>query len=400
MSDEQLYEGREQSLVKHMMLRRYLQRFAFIIGARWNSITYVDCFSGPWNSRSDDFADTSFGIAINELRNARDALRETQGRQIQLRCFFLEKSKSAYAQLREFVDTIDDVEIQTRNAVLEDSVDEIVEFAQREGPQSFPFVFIDPTGWTGFALDVIQPLLALNPGEVLIIFMTGHVRRFIDAPDTETQQSFERLFGSVDFRANMSGLERSDRDDAAVFQYMRNVKTAGGFGYASPAVVLQPEINRSHFHLIYLTRNPKGIEVFKDAERQAMRDMESARAQAQQSRRQQKSGGQKELFSAEELHDSTYFDEIRDRYLDLAMNDVLRELENKRRISYDELWTAALSFPLVWEADLKAWISAWASSGQLTIEGMKPRQRVPRRNEHNVLVWNELIDIGDVPTTQ
>ena len=76
----------------------------------------------------------------------------------------------------------------------------------------------------------------------------------------------------------------------------------------------EPEINRSHFHLIYLTRKPKGIEVFKDAERQAMRDMESARAKAQQSRRQQKRGGQKELFSAEELHDPTYFDEIRDRY--------------------------------------------------------------------------------------
>ena len=268
------------------MLRRYLQRFAFIIGSRWNSITYVDCFSGPWNSRSDEFADTSFGIAINELRSARDALRDNQGRQIQLRCFFLEKSRRAFAQLSGFVDTIDDVEIETRNASLEESVDHIVEFAQRNGSQSFPFVFIDPTGWTGFALDVIQPLLTLEPGEVLINFMTGHVRRFIDSPDSETQQSFERLFGSKDFRDNINGLERNDRDDAAVFQYMGNVKAAGGFGYASPAVVLHPEINRSHFHLIYLTRNPKGIEVFKDAERQAMRDMESARPQAQQSRRQ------------------------------------------------------------------------------------------------------------------
>ena len=229
----------------------------------------------------------------------------------------------------------------------------------------------------------------LNPGEVLINFMTGHIRRFIDSPDAETRQSFQRLFGSRDFGRNLSGLEKSDRDDAAVVQYMGIVKKAGGFSFASPAVVLHPEINRSHFHLIYLTRDARGIEVFKDAERQAMRDMESARAEAQQTRRQQKSGGQQELFSAEVLHDSTYFDEIRNHYLGLALNDVLGQLKNRRRISYDELWTAALCFPLVWEADLKEWISAWASSGQLTIEGMKPRQRVPRRNEHNVLVWNE-----------
>lgn len=386
MSDEHLYEGREQSLVKHLILRRYLQRFAFIIGSRWNSITYVDCFSGPWKSRSDEFADTSFAIAINELRHARDALRDNHDTHVQLRCFFLEKSQRAYSQLREFVDTVHDVEIETRNAALEDSVEQIVEFA-KGAQSSFPFVFIDPTGWTGFALDIIQPLLTLNPCEVLINFMTGHIRRFIDSPDTETQQSFERLFGSTDFRANLSGLEKSDRDDAAVTQYLEAVKRAGVFRYASPAIVLHPEINRSHFHLLYLTRNTKGIEAFKDAERQAMKDMESARAKAQQARRQQKSGGQKELFSAEDLHDSTYFDEIRDRYLDLAMNAVICELRNRRRISYDELWATALSFPLVWEADLKAWISAWSSSGQLTIEGMKPRQRVPRRNEVNVLVW-------------
>lgn len=389
MSDDVLYEGREQSLVKHLILRRYLRRFAFIIGSHWSSITYVDCFSGPWRSRSDQFADTSFGIAIHELRSARDALRENQGKQVHLRCFFLEKSKTAYSQLREFVDTIDDVEIETRNATLEGSVAQIVEFVKQPSVQSFPFVFIDPTGWTGFALDIIQPLLALKPGEALVNFMTGHIRRFIDSPEAETQQSFERLFGAKDFRKCLSGLETSDRDDAAVARYMENVKQAGGYRFASPAVVLHPEINRSHFHLIYLTRNLKGIEVFKDAERQAMRDMEAARAKAQQTRRQQKSGGQKELFSAEDMHDSAYFEEIRDRYLDLAMNSVLHELKNKRRISYDELWTVALSFPLVWEADLKAWISAWASSGQATVQGMKPRQRVPRRGDQNMLTWND-----------
>ncbi len=93
--------------------------------------------------------------------------------------------------MREFVDTIDDVEIETRNATLEGSVDQIVEFVKQPGVQSFPFVFIDPTGWAGFALDIIQPLLALKPGEVLINFMTGHIRRFIDSPEAETRQSFQ-----------------------------------------------------------------------------------------------------------------------------------------------------------------------------------------------------------------
>ena len=40
----------------------------------------------------------------------------------------------------------------------EESVDAILNFVRREGRQTFPFIFIDPTGWTGFAMDTIAPL--------------------------------------------------------------------------------------------------------------------------------------------------------------------------------------------------------------------------------------------------
>lgn len=385
MSDARLYEGREQSLVKHQILRRYLKRFAFIIGARWDSITYIDCFSGPWKSRSEQFADTSFSIAINELRQARNALTQRSGRTVRLRCFFLEHNKKAYTQLSQFAGELNDCEIETRNAKLEECVDEIVAFAKKQ--RSFPFVFVDPTGWTGFALDVIQPLLRLDPGEVLINFMTEHIRRFLDSPDERTQQSFERLFGSPDFKRRLQGLARQDREDAAVRQYMNCVRLAGGFSHASCAVVLNPLTNRSHFHLIYLTRNAKGIEVFKDSEKRAMADMEAARAEAQQRKRQ--CGGQRELFVAQDMHDSTYFDGIRERYLLSTQKRAIDLLTSKRRVLFDDLWTLSLSEPLVWESDVKEWISEWRATRQLQIEGMKPRQRVPRRQEENYLIWQD-----------
>ena len=96
MSNGKLYAGREQTLVKHFILQKYLERFAFIVGSHWDSLTYVDCFSGPWNARSEKFEDSSFAIALKELRNARDTLRKQRGRNVQLRCFFLEKNRAAY----------------------------------------------------------------------------------------------------------------------------------------------------------------------------------------------------------------------------------------------------------------------------------------------------------------
>jgi three-Cys-motif partner protein len=72
MSEQDLYGGREQTQIKHFILRKYLERFAHIIGSRWNTITYVDCFSGPWKNQSEELQDTSFAIALEELRKAKN----------------------------------------------------------------------------------------------------------------------------------------------------------------------------------------------------------------------------------------------------------------------------------------------------------------------------------------
>ncbi len=386
MSNGELYAGREQTLVKHFILQKYLERFAYIVGSHWDVLTYVDCFSGPWNARSEKFEDSSFAIALKELRNARDTLAKQRGRNVQLRCFFLEKNRAAYAKLKEFADGVKDATIETRNATLEESIPDISDFVRRGGAKAFPFVFIDPTGWTGFEMETIAPLLRLNPGEVLINFMTGHIRRFLDSPQEETQDSFKRLFGSGAFRAKVQGLAQLEREDAAVEEYARNAKSVGGFSFGCNAIVLHPEMDRTHFNLIYLTRNLKGIEVFKDAEKKAMEVQEAARAEAQQ-RKRVASKGQSELFSSKELHDSTHYESLRERYLAKARGLVLQALESKRRLLYDDAWTLALSEPMSWESDLKQWIEEWKSEGRLEVVGMQPRQRVPHRGEGNHLVW-------------
>jgi len=385
MSNGELYEGREQTLVKHFILQQYLERFAIIVGTHYDALTYVDCFSGPWKVRSDNLDDSSFVVALSELRKARHTHAQ-RGRNVRLRCFFLEKSRAAYAKLQAFADGVTDAEIGTRNATLEESISEIVDFVERGGAKAFPFIFIDPTGWTGFAMETITPLLRLNPGEVLINFMTGHIRRFLESPQEETQESFRRLFGSDTFRGKVQGLAQQDREDAAVEEYARKVKQIGGFAHSCTAIVLHPELDRTHFNLIYATRNPKGIEVFKAAEKKAMEVQEAARAEAQQ-RRRIAQRGQTELFGSQELHDSSHYNSLRDRYLAKSRNTVIQELQARGRLLYDEAWLLALSEPMVWETDLKVWMEQWCDEGKLEVMGMKPRQRVPHKGQGNFLVW-------------
>lgn len=118
--------------------------------------------------------------------------------------------------------------------------------------------------------------------------MTSHIRRFIEMK--ETAESFERLFGASGVRDRVAGTRQQDREDLLVNEYRRSLQRTGGFRFTCSAIVLHPRYDRTHFNLIYATRNRKGVEVFKEAERGAMEKMEKARAEAQQRERQKKGG--------------------------------------------------------------------------------------------------------------
>lgn len=236
--EEWFYEGREQSLVKHKMLRDYVIKFALIVSKHWRSITYVDCFTGPWESQSDSYEDTSFAIALQQLRKARDARIKTD-ENLELRAIFVEHDPKAFAELQRFVAKVTDVEILPINERFEDSISQIIEFINSSKLESFPFIFIDPTGWTGFALDRIRPLLNLKNCDVLINFMTKDIIRFIENEDS--YDSFHDLFGSGEFREELRGKEGEDRVDAAVFKYRDVVSKVGHFDYPGVSTVLNPK---------------------------------------------------------------------------------------------------------------------------------------------------------------
>src|SRR5690349_21769826 len=92
------YAGREQAYVKHVFLERYLESLVFKTASKFDHIVYVDGFAGPWQSASERFEDTSFGIALNALRRAREAWKRT-GREVKMTALLVERDSTAYARL-------------------------------------------------------------------------------------------------------------------------------------------------------------------------------------------------------------------------------------------------------------------------------------------------------------
>lgn len=80
------YDKREHALIKHKLLEAYLSRLVMIIGqGRAEKICFVDCFAGPWMTRTDDLSDSSIGIALAALEGAQRALASAFERHVRLR---------------------------------------------------------------------------------------------------------------------------------------------------------------------------------------------------------------------------------------------------------------------------------------------------------------------------
>ncbi|MEA2328256.1 MAG: hypothetical protein QOE68_3215, partial [Thermoanaerobaculia bacterium] len=220
-----------------------------------------------------------------------------------------------------------------------------------------------------------------------INFMTGFIKRFVEAPSELTTESFISMFGE-DIRDEIKGLSALDREERLVRLYMRNVKRAGGFEYLSTAIVFKPGIESTHFNLIYATRNAKGVEVFKNVEKRAMKEMDNVRATSKQ-RTETARTRQMSLLAPSESHASRELVERRFRYEQMAATRVWLIIERDHRVLYDRLWKVVNSFPLVNDATLNEWLEGWRQAGKIDFEGFTSKQKKPRRESGNYVVWKK-----------
>lgn len=356
MKAPEYYANREQTYLKHFFLERYLERVGFNICSFKSDFVYVDGFSGPWKSTDEKFDDTSFMIAVQELRKVREGVANIGRRPPTIRCLFIEKNPEAYRALEKAVNGITDMEIKPVHGEFENVIPEILRFIGN----SFSLVFIDPTGWTGFGLNRIAPLLRHCPGEVIVNFMFDYVNRHFGV-------SFDELFGGPGWTPEMSESE-------TIQLYCDRMKAAGQFNYATYTRILNPTKDRTYFYLVYGTRHWKGLYEFRNVEKKFAGEQERIRTVAKQTSRIERTG-QNELFGAMDTSAGNPSFEIeREHQLSTASKRLQNTLLSCQQIRYEDLLPSLLELPLVWESDVKEMIMARCGR-ELEIVGMKPRER-------------------------
>jgi hypothetical protein len=296
-----------------------------------------------------------------------------------MRCLFIEKDRTSFSRLKQYCDGISDIEVTPQNWDFTAHVGEIVRFAQ-ERTKSFPFVFIDPKGWELIQTEVIAPILRLNPGEVLITLMTSWITRFI----SDRTKGFERLLGSDLFR--ILQLEGEEQEEEVVSCYANSVREVGNYNYVCTLPVMKPDQDAFHFYMIYGTRHLKGVEVFKETERNVIPFMHETRARAQERRRFEQSK-QSEMFGAETRYRERKFTQFRLKNLELAKSRLKKVLVTSQRVLYDDAWATTMQYSGVMPSDFHEWIREWNSSGLLSFMNLQSGQKLPQKNRHQYLKW-------------
>ena len=376
MKEVEYYRGREQTYLKHFFLERYLERVAYVIGWNYPQFVYVDGFSGPWKSDEEAFEDTSFTIAINKLRQVQTGLRQG-GKNPEIRCLFIEKEPTAFRQLKGATKNVSDIGAEALHGEFEQRIPDILRFVG----SSFSLVFIDPTGWTGFGLRNITPILQHQPGEVLINFMFDHINRFLQDPRSEMVASFNKLFGGAGWESAVRHVQR--REDEVVKLYCERMRATGGFRHITSTRILKPLADRSYFYLIYGTRHLKGLQEFRSVEKVAVNEQERVRFRTKQESRLERTG-QWELFTDDAFANDSSYEQEQERQRTEATSRLRSLLRAKQRVRYLEVLEALLEIPLIWESVAQEIITDMRTANEVEVEGLAPRERTVKP-EHFVV---------------
>jgi three-Cys-motif partner protein len=344
------YAGREQSYVKHVFLEDYLERLVHKTASTFLDIVYIDGYAGPWQSASERFEDTSFGIALNALRQAKDSWKR-MGRDVRMSAHLVERDPNAYARLAEVPERFPDVSVSTYAGEFVGLIPTLVK-AIPSG--AFAFIFIDPKGWS-IRLQQLAPLLLRRNSEVIFNFMFDFINRAVNISDANIVAGLNELIPHGDWRSKITEAEAQgrgsltpeDRKTVLVGAFTESLAKLGNYPFVAETTILRPLKDRPLYCLCYATRHPKGIEVFRDCQIKALQEQSATRA-AVKLQHAAKTSGQAEMF--ESLHDMG-----RDKLNAFLANErqqaerSLLELtpQKPEAIRYDKLWPQVLALHVI-----------------------------------------------------
>jgi three-Cys-motif partner protein len=253
---------REWSQWKHRLLRKYLGKFAGILGSRHATVYYVDGFAGA-GSYTNPSEDGSPVIAARMA--AEDPANQ---RPYELRCINVEPD--SFDELVAATESIAPGRVENRRGTFRQNLPGIFDTIGKS-PALF---FLDPYGSKGAEWDLVSQIADRTrsgpPTEVLLNFFVSKIDRaggWLDSTGKAHAafvKNLDDFFGTAEWQrlyAENLNHQRA-RTDALSELYLKRLSQA--FGIAARYEV-KTKNGRTKYHLIHGTHSPVGSRAMSEA---------------------------------------------------------------------------------------------------------------------------------------
>jgi len=256
-------ERQPAAVLKHGILRRYLQPFASKTGmtAPGRRVVYLDGYAGP--GTYDDGMPGSPALAEQTAKRIAGS-RELQG-------IYVEKDPDMYEQLCEMLDGFDNW------IAYNDTIANCLPDVMTEVGKAPLFAFMDPFGLPVPFTDLVAHLLSRpvsQKTEVLINFSVPGLKRnagqLMSKKDYPAKASVIRgvndRLGGHWWQDVWRDSDEGEREELVLEGYVKRLAAAGtgGWGWWTIPVSRRPQGNPI-YHLVFLTRHRDGLWQFNEA---------------------------------------------------------------------------------------------------------------------------------------
>ncbi len=129
-------------------------------------------------------------------------------------------------------------------------------------------------------IDAMLPLLKRQHAEVLVNFMFDFANRFAGTGLIPALETWLSALGSADWQSRVSGLSGAAREEELEKLASEALRVSGGYTFAPIITVDKALHDRALYKLIFLSRHPEGLKVFRDSQAQALIAQATARSHA------------------------------------------------------------------------------------------------------------------------
>ncbi len=245
---------------KHEILRHYLKAW-FPILSRWSGrIIYLDGFAGPGVYEGSEDGSPVIALQTAVEHRLREHFKD-------IVFFFIEKDPNRATMLlrvlkERFPNLPKNIEYGVQGAQFAPTLEQVLDKLEKQEARLAPtFAFLDPFGFSGFPMELIGRMMSYDKCEVLITFMAGFVRRFLDEL---REPVLNALFATQEWKKARNISDPDKRLRFLLDLYERQLRNIGGAEYVRSFGVIGPH-NQLIYYLVYGTKHWKGLEVMKEA---------------------------------------------------------------------------------------------------------------------------------------